>query len=168
MKLHGDITINGTKYAKGSDAPGYFIYPFFLFHMLIFGASGFVMAYAPAKPDPWFLYTHGGFAIIVYLWLYRTIFGVDEVKWMLINGALGVLGIYSQVGWLLSVFGKNIKDVPLYIHVIPFLYFVLYTFLIRHAFLDLLKAREDKGRVKFANATYVLVSIAVNLAFFFL
>jgi len=26
------------------------------------------------------------------------IFAVDEVKWMFINGGLGVLGIYAQVG----------------------------------------------------------------------
>jgi hypothetical protein len=32
------------------------------------------------------------------------------------------------------------------VHVIPFLYFVLYTFLIRHALLDLLGVRDDEAQ----------------------
>jgi hypothetical protein len=33
---------------------------------------------------------HGGIAIVVYLVFYLVIFGLDEVKWMLINAVLDV------------------------------------------------------------------------------
>ena len=168
MKLHGSITINGKAHAKGSEVAWYYIYPFFLFHMLLFGASGFFMAYGESNPNAVFLYAHGGIAITVYIVFYFAIFGVDEVKWMFINAALGVLGIYTQIAWLLSVFDRSIDEYPLHIHVVPFLYFVLYTFLIRQAFLDILGAREDEERKKFVDGAYVVVSVAISLAFWFL
>ena len=39
MKLHGDITINGTVYPAGADLPWTRISPFFLFHMPCFLAG---------------------------------------------------------------------------------------------------------------------------------
>jgi hypothetical protein len=50
------------------------------------------------------------------------------------------------------------------VHVIPFLYFIFYTFLIRHAVLDLLGVRDDdtkRPRVEFG---YIGVSVALYLA----
>lgn len=161
MKLQGDITINNRTYAKGTEVPWYKIYPFFLFHMLIFGGSGFFMAYAVHHPPVLFLYLHGGIAIGIYTLFYLSIFGRDEVKWMFINAVLGLLGIYSQIGWLLSLFGKKIGDYPFYVHVIPFLYFVLYTFLLRHAVMDLTQSREDPEKKKFVENAYIAISVAV-------
>ena len=40
MKLEKDITMNGKLYRKGESAPMWFIYPFFLVHMGMFGLSG--------------------------------------------------------------------------------------------------------------------------------
>ena len=85
----------------------WFIYLFFGIHMLMFGLSGFLMAYTSDGPDLAFVYLHGGIAIVVYMVFYLVIFGRDEVKWMLINAALGILGIYSQIGWILAKFGKD-------------------------------------------------------------
>jgi len=163
MKLQGDIKINGRTYAKGTDVPWFRIYPFFLVHMLLFGGSGFLMAYAVKNCSVVFLYAHGGFAILIYTAFYLTIFGRDEVKWMFINAGLGLLGIYSQIGWLLSLFGKKVGDYPVYVHVIPFLYFVLYTFLIRHAVLDLMNAREDDLKKQRVEYIYVGLSVAIYL-----
>jgi hypothetical protein len=160
MKLHADISINNQTYSKGTDIPWHKIYPFFLIHMLAFGGSGFVMAYADSHPPVTFLYAHGGIAIVVYTIFYVSIFGRDEVKWMFINAALGLFGIYSQIGWLLSFFGKTIDDYPVYVHVIPFLYFVLYTFLIRQMLLDLTQSRDNdmkKARVEYG---YIAMSLA--------
>jgi hypothetical protein len=167
MKLHGSITMNGRSYSRGDNVSWMAVYPFFLIHMLAFGLSGFFLAYAGGAPVL-FLYLHGGIAILVYIVFYLTIFGLDEVKWMFINAGLGLLGIYSQIDWLLSLFGRRVADYPVYVHVIPFLYFVLYTFLIRHAVLDLLGARDDdtkRSRVQFA---YVGLSVAVYLGAHFL
>ncbi len=168
MKLQGAITLNGRSYAKGSDVPWYAVYPFFMVHMLVFGGSGFMMAYATRPAPLLFLYAHGGFAIAIYTVFYLTLFGRDDVKWMFINAGLGVLGIYGQMGWLLSKFGRNIGDYPLSRSVIPFLYFVLYTFLLRHALLDLTGAREDDEKKSKVEYSYVAVSILVSLLFFYL
>jgi len=163
MKLQGTITFNNRNYAKGTEIPWYKVYPFFLAHMLVFGGTGFFMAYADRRPPVLFLYLHGGFAVTVYTIFYLSIFGRDEVRWMFINGFLGLLGIYSQIGWLLSLFGKKIGDYALYVHVIPFLYFVLYTFLLWQAAVDITHSREDPGRRKRLENAYFAISVAAYL-----
>jgi hypothetical protein len=164
MKLHGKITINGQEFDKGSHVPWYMIYPFFMLHMLMFGGSGFAMAYFAETPDPTFLFIHGGIAIVVYLIFYSVIFGGDEVKWMIVNALLGLIGIYAQVGWMLSLWGKNIDHYPYYIHIVPMSYFVLYTFLLRQAVLDIFGARDDVERSDRLSWTMVIVWLMVDLA----
>lgn len=160
--------MNGRRYAEGDEVPWYSIYPFFMLHMLMFGGSGFLMAYSGKLPDILFLYLHGGFAIIIYTVFYLAIFGLDEVKWMFINAGLGLLGIYTQVGWILSLFGRRIGDYPLKVHAIPFLYYTLYTFLLRHALLDLAGAREDDGRKQKVEYSYIAASVAMSLVSYYL
>jgi uncharacterized membrane protein len=89
-RLHGELKIGDRVYRRGETVPWKVIYPFFLVHMLMFGASGFFMAYNDEPAPVGFLFMHGGLAIFVYMAFYFTIFGRDEVKWMLINAALGV------------------------------------------------------------------------------
>lgn len=158
MRLHGSITINGREYHSGDDVPWISVYPFFAVHMLGFGGSGFLMAYSADTPLA-IQYMFGGFAILVYVLFYLVIFGLDEVKWMFINAGLGLFGILSQIGWFLSLFGKRMADYPIYVHVIPFMYFVLYTFLLRHAVLDLLGAREDEAKRRRVEYGYVGASL---------
>lgn len=163
MKLHSAMRMNGRSYAAGDEVPWYAVYPFFLVHMLMFGGSGFLMAYADSGPPLAFLYLHGGIAILVYTIFYLVIFGLDDVKWMFINAGLGLLGIYAQMGWLLSLFGKKIESYPLERSVTPFLYFVLYSFLLRHAALDLFGAREDEAKKEKVEYSYIAFSVAVSL-----
>lgn len=139
----------------------WFIYPFFGIHMLMFGLSGFLMAYSADGPDLSFVYMHGGIAILVYMVFYLAIFGRDEVQWMLINAGLGILGIYAQVGWLLERLGKRIDDYPWQVHVVPFLYYVLYTFLLRQFLLDVTRSRDNPARRNLVNNAYVVVSLIV-------
>jgi hypothetical protein len=172
MKLHGSITINDRHYSAGDNVSWISVYPFFLVHMLGFGVGGFIMAYGtmddgtrvPLLAQCLF----GGFAISVYTVFYLLIFGRDDVKWMFINAGLGLFGILSQIDWLLSLFGKRVADFPVYVHVVPFLYFVLYTFLIRHALLDLLGAREDETKRARVEYGYVGASVFVYLLLHFL
>ncbi len=96
MKLHGNIKINGTLYRKGEEGP-WFIYVFFLFHMLGFGVTGILIAYTDGPSPVPFIFFHGGFAIFIYTMFYLQIFGREEVKWMFINAALGILCIYTQI-----------------------------------------------------------------------
>ena len=153
------VTINGRPLEKSNRAA---VYPFFLMHMGMFSISGFVMAYF-ADPGVAFLFMHGGFAIFVYTIFYHAIFGRDEGKWMFINAGLGIFGIYAQIGWLLGLFGKEISSYPLIVHIILFLYFVLYTFLIRQMFIDIIGARKHPERLSIANRWYVGVSLLVSV-----
>lgn len=161
MELPSDITINGKRYRKGEHVPWYFIYPFFLVHMAMFGASGFFMAYASDGPGLLFLYLHGGIACLVYLIFYITIFGIDRVAWMFINAGLGLFGIYVQIDLLLGLFGHSADDYSAATHAIPFLYYVLYTFLLHQMVLDASGARSNRRRRRIADALYIVGSIVV-------
>ncbi len=161
MKPHSTMTINGRTYGPGEDVgemSSMFIYFFFLIHMGAFGLSGFIKAYAGVPLE--MVYMHGGIAICVYLIFYLAIFGLDEVKWMFINAGLGLFGILSQINWILSLFGKHVSDYSPYVHVIPFLYYVLYTFLIRHLVLDLTGARDDEEKRSRVELAYIGGSLA--------
>ena len=161
MKVHSDITVNGKLIRKGEPLPMLFIYPFFLVHMGMFGASGFFMAYGADDVALAFLYLHGGIAIFAYLVFYLAIFGRDEVKWMLINAGLGLLGIWVEIETILGWFGKELSDFPVAVHVTPFLYYILYTFLLRQMLLDLTRSRDKPGRKRAVEMLYVLGSLAV-------
>jgi len=50
--------------------------------MLMFGGSGFLMAYYPSDTPAFFLFLHGGITIAIYTVFYLAIFGRDEVRWM--------------------------------------------------------------------------------------
>jgi hypothetical protein len=45
------------------------------------------------------------------------------------------------------------------VHAIPFLYYVLYTFLLRHLVLDVFKAREDPARRQRIEFGYIALSL---------
>jgi hypothetical protein len=160
MKLQPSMTINGKHYQAGDRVPKLFVYPFFLVHMGAFGLSGFFMAYGLEDVDLAFLYIHGGIAILVYLVFYLVIFGLDEVKWMLINAGLGLLGIWVEIETILGWFDKSLDDFSRWVHVTPFLYYILYTFLLRQMVLDVTRSRENPTRRRVVEALYVIVSLA--------
>jgi len=57
---------------------------------------------------------------------------------MFINALLGVFGTFSQMGYLVeNAFGREISSYPLSSNIIPMLYFVLYTFLLRQLVMDI-------------------------------
>lgn len=129
--------------------------------MAAFGGSGFFMAYGMKQAEVGGLIALGSMPILVYLLFYTALFGVDKVKWMAINAALGIYGISIEVGWILALFGKKVSDYSWYVHIVPFTYYVLYTFLLRQAVLDISGAREDEKRRKRVDQAYVWGSLAV-------
>ena len=153
---------------KSNEKAGLFVYAFFLVHMLAFGLSGFLMAYSSDGPDISFLYMHGGFAILVYTIFYLVFFGVDQVRWMFINAALGLFGIYAQIDWILSLFNKSASDFPVSVHVIPFLYYVLYTFLLYQLVLHLSGVHRHPERKTMVEVIYVLASVLIYGWLFFI
>ena len=166
MKAFKSIFLCGRTYAKGVEIPWHKVYPMFFMHMLVFGVLGFGMAYAEKRPPVIALYVHAAFAIVVYLAFYLNAFGPDAVKWMFINSALGLMGIYSQIDWILSLFGKQAGDYPFYVHLVPFLYYVIYTFLLQIAILDLTRSRENPGRRKLVEFGYVAASLTIYTIFY--
>ena len=138
------------------------IYPFFLVHMLAFGGSGFYMAYGADGEAPLaLLYGFGGFSILIYLAFYVAMFGRDEVKWVFINAALGLFGIIAEIDWILSIFDSSVSDYPFTRHVIPFLYYVLYTFLLRQAVIDITRSRENPSRRRIIERAYIALSLTI-------
>lgn len=167
MKLNSDLTINGKRYTKGSYISPFKVYPFFLIHMAMFGGSGFFLAYFADDVDTLFLYIHGGIAILIYTIFYIAMFGVDEVKWMFINSLLGLFGIYCEINIILSFIGKELSNYPAYVHVIPFLYYVLYTFLLRQSVLDIFGVRDNPQKKKRVEWGYIAISVVVYTWLYF-
>ncbi|MCB1736694.1 MAG: hypothetical protein KDI42_01080 [Gammaproteobacteria bacterium] len=161
MKLRSDIRINRKLYRQGTEISWFRVYPFFLLHLLIFGVTGFVLAYSDQDIPLPVLYVHSGFAFVAYLLFYLKFFGRDAVLWMFMNGALGLLGIYTQIDWILALFGKQWADYPWQVHAVPMMYFVLYTFLMRQAILDLSHARENPARTRSAGVVHILFSLLI-------
>ncbi len=163
MKLARPVKINDKLYSAGEEIAWYKIYPFFIVHMFMFGASGFLMAYVENHPPFIFMVAHGGIAITAYVFFYISFFGIDEVKWMFINAGLGIFALYTQVNWILSLFGKNIKDYPFHLHIIPFIYYTLYIFLIRQAFIDIFRVRENTNKKQKAGYFHIAISIILSI-----
>jgi hypothetical protein len=167
MKLHDYLTIGGKTYRKGESVPWFKIYPFFLIHMAIFGLPVFTGAYLPKAiviESVIGYHLFGSFAALVYVVFYEAMFGRDAVRWMFIDGALSSFGIYTVIGAWLTLIDRNIHDYPLYLHVLPFVFYILYTFLIRQAFLDITKSRYDKARRRVAEYIYVGISLMIYMA----
>jgi hypothetical protein len=138
---------------------GMFVYPFFLIHMGAFGFVGFLLTYSGLALDV--VVMQGIIAIPLYLIFYLFIFGRDEILWMFVNAGLGVFGIASQLDFILGLFGKHVSDYPPEVHIIPALYWIMYTFLVRHLLLDLFGARVDPLKRSRVHIGYVLGSVAV-------
>lgn len=168
LKIHGAIKIGSKQYQAGDEIPWQRVYPFFLLHMLMFGTSGFVMAYADNRPELSFLYMHGGIAVAVYTGFYLAIFGLDEVKWMILSALFGILGIYNQVGWLLKLFGRDISSYPLQVHFIPFAYFTLYSFLVRRALLDITGSTDNAAKREKVEGYFIRGTLGINATCFVL
>ena len=165
MRIKRDLKINGKLYKAGENVPALSVFPFFLIHMLVFGGSGFLMAYF-SDVEILFLYAHGGIAIIVYLAFYVAIFGLDAVKWMFMNAAIGIFGIYAELKFVLKHFNKNISDFPWFVHLVPFTYYVLYTFLIYQTVLSIFAADEKPQNKKYVEAAYVSISLLTYFIIF--
>ncbi|MGH8177862.1 MAG: hypothetical protein ACREV5_16525 [Steroidobacter sp.] len=128
------------------------------------------MAYADVGAPVIFLYAHGLFAVALFMPLYGSMFGRDEMRWMLINSGLGIFSICSELDWLLSFIGtgKTLGSYPFYVHPVPFLYYIMYTFLLRQFVLDLTGARELPERRKVVECAYVILSLLLYSAFYLL
>lgn len=160
--------MSGQPYIESPGAQKDFLYPFFLFHMGIFGGISFYQAYFSSEPSFSIIYLFGGFGIYVYIFFYKLIFGREAVRWMFINAGLGIWGIYNELDLLLGFSGRSLGDYSVAWHLVPFTYYVLYTFLLRQAVIDLCGARNDKARRRRVEHAYIAISLLVYTALYFL
>ena len=98
----------------------------------------------------------------VVLRSYFRYFGVDEVKWMAVNGALSIFAMYSDVNSLLYHFGVSMSDYHWYVHIMPFTYIVMFTFLPRQVLLEIAHAREDEQRKERVSRRYAWGTFAFH------
>jgi len=161
MKLANDFRINKKLYKKGEDIPGFFVYPFFLLHMGVFGFFTTLAAYGAPVDCYLPLFAFGTITVVIYLVFYLYIFGRDEVSWIFINAGLGLFGILAQIDWLLALFDRSVDDYPIRVHAVPVVYYVLYTFLLRQALLDLFKVSQFPERTQKVASGYIGVSLMV-------
>jgi len=123
--------------------------------MGIFGGSSFALAYF-SEVNLTVVYLHGGFSACVFFLSYNSIFGIDEVKWMLIDAFLGVFGLYSEI---LSWAGREISSFPVQVHVVPFMHYVLYTSWLRQVVIEVANCRPDKDRGEKVSCVYLALSL---------
>ncbi|WP_237057402.1 hypothetical protein [Microbulbifer sediminum] len=155
-------------YIETKQAQKGFLYPFFLFHMGVFGSVPFYQAYFSTDPSFSTIFLFGGFGLYVYIFFYNLIFGRDAIRWMFINAGLGIWGIYNELDILLGLTGRSLADFsPLY-HLVPFAYYVMYTFLLRQGVIDLLGARQDETRRRKVEHGYIAISLLVYTGLYFL
>lgn len=145
MKLRRDIKIQRRWYHKGDEISWLKVYPFFLFHIGIFGVTAVVLAYAETEPAVplGVLYGFSAIALLSYLAFYLRYFGRDSWKWMLLNSGLGLFAFFSQAENILGLFGRQFSELPWAVHAVPTMFFMIYTFFLRQAVLDLNDAREN-------------------------
>jgi hypothetical protein len=140
-----------------------FFYIFFLFHSWIFAISWFMIFYTGQMPLFGFL--HWWIAIFVYLSLYSAVFWKEEIRNMLIGALIWALQIYSWLELIWSSlinetwYYKTFASMPLYYHIVPGLYFIMYTFLLKNAMIDLIWARNNPERSNIANWTFYIISL---------
>ena len=156
---------------RGRAVPWVFIYGFFLVHMALFGSLGFLLFYGDPSQANYsgdmnertFKILVSTLPILVYIVFYIAIFGIDTIKWLIMNSVIGVLGIYSQLGWILEQFGKSLSDYPIWAHIVPGIYYVLYTFLLRRAVLHFLRAQDGTRKKTIIDILYVVISVVFYL-----
>ena len=168
MKLLKPTKINGIYWPKGTEALWSDVYGVFVIHIFMFGTGAFIMAYSNKPAAVPALYAFGIFSIGMYLYNYINIFGLDEIKWMVINAALGGLSVYCQMDLLLSLFGRSVYNYPFYINAVPASYFVIYTFLLRQVALDLTESRDDKVMRRRVEFMFTIISVSVSAVSFWL
>ncbi|MFZ2151459.1 MAG: hypothetical protein WAU85_05440 [Candidatus Absconditicoccaceae bacterium] len=97
---------------------------------------------------------------------YFLAFGRDKIKRMFITSLIGISSIYSQLSNILKYFDKNINEFSWIYHIIPGIYFILFSFLLRRALVDICRSINIKYGERIGNGILLgswIISIIVSL-----
>lgn len=164
LRLRYDIQYGKAFYPAGTRLSPLIVYPTIFLQICLFGAFCFGFAYAGKWPNMGGLVIIGGFGIMFFALFYIALFGLAEIGWMFLNGAIGVLGILSQIDVVLSWFGKSAADFGFDAHLFPVIYWIMASFVLWQLVLDITRSSEDPVRRWWANLAFSLSSLAVYAA----
>ncbi len=161
LRLKYDIRYGKDFHPAGTRLSPLIVYPTIFLQTCLFGAFCFGFAYAGKWPNMGGLVIIGGFGIMFFALFYGAVFGLAEMGWMFVNGAIGVLGILSQINVVLSWFGKSADDFGFDAHLFPVIYWIMASFVLWQLVLDLTGSREDAARRWWANLAFSLGSLTL-------
>lgn len=164
LRLRYDIRYGKDFYRAGTQLSPLIVYPTIFLQIFLFGAFCFGFAYAGKWPNMGGLVIIGGFGIMFFALFYSALFSLAEIGWMFLNGAIGVLGILSQIDVVLSWFGKSAGDFGFDAHLFPVIYWIMASFVLWQLVLDITRSREDPVRRWWANLAFSLSSLALYAA----
>ncbi len=152
---------------KGQEIPIWAFFPVFVFHITLFGFTSFLFAYfIPAVPTI-FLWGFGFIGIVTFIGFYSSLYGVDNFRWIIINIALGIFGLSSDINLLMSILSTDLTDFPWYRDIIPFTNYVLYTFWFRQCALAAVGAKDNPEKEEIVSYYYLITSIFFYASLYF-
>ncbi len=157
------------KIMKGNNIKWSF-YFFFAIHMLGFGGITVSITYFPEEWTPTPTYGNtlifGGFALFIYSVFYVVTFKLEDLMSYVRDSLLGLYGVLSTISLLLSFFERSFWDYPLYYHILPTVYYIMYTFLFYQALLDIMRARDNEQKRKHATKVFTYGSLIIYTILF--
>lgn len=169
MKLKTDIYSGQKIYRKGDELPWVKVYGSFIIYVLVIAPVIFNETYVQRDINLGYFLLLGGFLPLIYLLFYRSVFGIEEVRWIFINSILGIFGTFAELNWLLKyLYEKQISDFPFYYHIVPIIHYILLTYVLRQAVIDTFRARDNEKRRIYVNILYVIFSILIYFSLYFI
>lgn len=132
--------------------------------IIIFSSLWFYLTYFENKLI--ISYIMSSLYILFFLMFYFLAFGRDKIKRMFITSLIGISSIYSQLSNILKYFDKNINEFSWIYHIIPGIYFILFSFLLRRALVDICRSINIKYWERIWNGILLwswIISIIVSL-----
>ena len=168
MKLKTDISIGSNTYSKGSYLHWSKVYGFFTVIIALHFWLVFDITYIQQDIVLGFTLCFGIFLPVLYLLAYRSIFGLAEIRWLIVNSIIGIIGVLAELDWVLSYFyDKSLSDFNVFFHIIPCVHYIMFTFVLRQAVIDSFHARYNLKRREYVNLGFTLISTILYVALYF-
>ena len=145
--------------------PIWFFFPFFIAHAVLFGLVVLLFAYAQYSSAMGLviLFIWGFLGVLCYLMVYSALFGLDSFKWIVSNTALALFGFSAELHLLIDWFNVETANIAWYRNMLPYAYYVMYTFWFRQLVLAAFGAREDTSKGERVSNYFLVVCLLIYL-----